>query len=285
MGRSLKITPTVTDRRDESLKMYFREVSSLSMITPAEERELTKRIKNGDEKAAQKLVEANLRFVISIAKQYQNRGIPLVDLIQYGNIGLIEATRRFDESKGFKFISYAVWWIRQSILKALFDHSKLIRLPISRSISISEVNKASERLRQIYDRDPSVYEISEEINMELNKVDSILSYNSKVLSLESSNNEDIGDLLNVIPNDDNISVDDDITNIELHKDIEYILSKLSNRESDIVRMRFGIGMHSMSYEEIAKRFGIGYERVRQILRDTLKYIKRRYKNKLKEYHE
>ena len=168
--KSFKITPSITDRQDTSLGLYFKDVSKLSMISPEEEIELTKKIKNGDEKAAEKLIKANLRFVISVAKQYQGKGLPLVDLIQEGNCGLIEASKKFDETRGFRFISYAVWWIRQSIMKAISDQCRTIRIPMSQVVCISKINKASEKFEQKHGRKPSPEELEQDTNIEVSKI-------------------------------------------------------------------------------------------------------------------
>ena len=206
--KSFKITPSITDRQDASLGLYFRDVSKLPMISPEEEIELTKKIKNGDERAAEKLIKANLRFVISVAKQYQGKGLPLVDLIQEGNCGLIEASKKFDETRGFRFISYAVWWIRQSIMKAISDQCRTIRVPMSQVVCISKINKASERFEQKHGRKPSPEELEQDTNIEVSKINSTLAYNNKAMSLDSPfSDDDVSCLLDVIPNDNAILAD------------------------------------------------------------------------------
>lgn len=281
--RSFKISQSITDRQDASLGAYFKDVSKLSMISPEEEVELTRRIKNGDYKAMEKLIKANLRFVISVAKQYQGKGLPLVDLIQEGNCGLIEASKKFDESRGFRFISYAVWWIRQSIMKAISDQCRTIRIPMSQVVCIGKINKASEKFEQENGRKPSPEELEECTNISIDKVNNVLSSNNKAVSLDSPfKDEDVSCLLDIVPNENATSADSSVSNEDLSSSIEYILSKLSYRERDIIRMSFGIGMDPMTNEEIANRFGIGCERVRQIQHNAIKHIRKKYSNQLKE---
>lgn len=281
--KSFKITPSITDRQDASLGLYFRDVSKLPMISPEEEIELTKKIKNGDERAAEKLIKANLRFVISVAKQYQGKGLPLVDLIQEGNCGLIEASKKFDETRGFRFISYAVWWIRQSIMKAISDQCRTIRVPMSQVVCISKINKASEKFEQKYGRKPSPEELEQDTNIEVSKINSTLAYNNKAMSLDSPfSDDDVSCLLDVIPNDNATPADTSTNKEDLVNGIEHVLSKLSFRDRDVLRMSFGIGMQPMQNEEIANRFGIGAERVRQIQHGAIKSIRKNYLNELKD---
>lgn len=281
--KSFKITPSITDRQDASLGLYFKDVSKQPMISQEEEIRLTKEIKKGNNKAVKKLVNANLRFVISVAKQYQNKGLTLVDLIQEGNIGLIEAAKKFDETRGYRFISYAVWWIRQSIMKAISDQCRTIRLPMSQVVCVHKINKASEKFEQANGRKPSLAELEEETNINASKINSTLASSGRAVSLESPlKDEDASCLLEVIPNEestpaDSIALENDYTN-----SIEFVLSKLPYRDRDILRMSFGIGMHPMPNEEIANRFGIGSERVRQIQHSAINYIRKNYLNELKE---
>ena len=278
--KSLKITPSITDRQDASLGLYFRDISKQSMITQEEETELTRRIKNGDEEASKKLVEANLRFVISVAKQYQGKGLPLIDLIQEGNYGLIEASKRFDETRGFKFISYAVWWIRQSIIKALSDQCRTIRIPMNQVSYISKINKVLDKFEKEYERSPSIEEIKDETNINEDKILGILSYSGKTISLETPiKGEDTSCLIDILPND-TPSSDSSMCNEDVAKVINIILSTLSYRDRDVIRMSFGIGMEPMSNIEIANRFGIGGERVRQIIQSTISNIRKKYSNDL-----
>lgn len=281
--KSFKITQSITDRQDASLGLYFKDVSKQPMISQEEEIRLTKEIKKGNTKAIKKLVNANLRFVISVAKQYQNKGLTLVDLIQEGNIGLIEAAKKFDETRGFRFISYAVWWIRQSIMKAISEQCRTIRLPMSQVVYAHKINKASEKFEQVNGRKPSLAELEEETNINASKINSTLASSGRAVSLESPlKDEDASCLLDVIPNEestpaDSIALENDVTN-----SVEFILSKLSYRDRDVLRMSFGIGMHPMPNEEIANRFGIGSERVRQIQHSAINYIRKNYLNELKE---
>ena len=281
--KSFKITQSITDRKDASLGIYFRDVSKLSMITPEKEVELTKRIKLGDKAAANELVTANLRFVISVAKQYQNKGLDLVDLIQEGNIGMLEAAYKFDETRGYRFISYAVWWIRQSIMRAISEQCRTVRVPMSQIVNMSKINKMSEKFEQKNGRVPSMEEIEEETNLNKKKINMSLASTYRSVSLESPlRDEDVSCLLDVLPNDNSESTDTTALKSDLILEIERILSKLSYREQDVLRMSFGIGVQAMSNDEIANRFGIGGERVRQIQHSAINHIKNKYKNELSE---
>lgn len=281
--KSFKITQSITDRQDASLGLYFKDVSKQPMISPEEEIRLTKEIKKGNDKAVQELVNANLRFVISVAKQYQNKGLTLVDLIQEGNIGLIEAAKKFDETRGFRFISYAVWWIRQSIMKAISEQCRTIRVPMSQVVSISKINKVSDKFEQIHGRRPSPEEIEEEVDLDASKINTTLASNNRAISLDSPfKDEEASCLLDVIPNEDSTPADVDVSKNDIINGIESVLEKLPYRDRDIIRMSFGIGMHPMPNDEIANRFGIGGERVRQIQHSTLSYIKKNYSNELKD---
>ena len=281
--KSFKITQSITDRKDASLGIYFKDVSKLSMITPEKEIELTRRIKLGDKAAANELVTANLRFVISVAKQYQNKGLDLVDLIQEGNIGMLEAAYKFDETRGYRFISYAVWWIRQSIMRAISEQCRTVRVPMSQIVNMSKINKMSEKFEQKNGRVPSMEEIEEETNLNRKKINMSLASTYRSVSLESPlRDEDVSCLLDVLPNDNSESTDTTTLKSDLIIGIERILSKLSYREQDVLRMSFGIGVQAMSNDEIANRFGIGGERVRQIQHSAINHIKNKYKNELSE---
>lgn len=281
--KSFKITQSITDRKDASLGIYFKDVSKLSMITPEKEVELTKRIKLGDKAAANELVTANLRFVISVAKQYQNKGLDLVDLIQEGNIGMLEAAYKFDETRGYRFISYAVWWIRQSIMRAISEQCRTVRVPMSQIVNMSKINKMSEKFEQKNGRTPSMEEIEEETNLNRKKINMSLSSTYRSVSLESPlRDEDVSCLLDVLPNDNSESTDTTALKSDLIIEIEHILSKLSYREQDVLRMSFGIGVQAMSNDEIANRFGIGGERIRQIQHSAINHIRNKYKNELSE---
>ena len=277
--KSFKITQAITDRKDASLGIYFKDVSKLSMISPEKEIELTKRIKLGDRAAASELVTANLRFVISVAKKYQNKGLDLVDLIQEGNIGMLKAAYKFDETKGYRFISYAVWWIRQAIMRAISEQCRTVRVPMSQIVNMSKINKMSEKFEQKNGRVPSMEEIEEETSLDRKKINMSLASTYRSVSLESPlRDEDVSCLLDVLPNNNSESADSTTLKSDLVVGIEHILSKLSYREQDILRMSFGIGVQAMSNDEIANRFGIGSERVRQIQNKTIKYMKNKYKN-------
>lgn len=281
--RSFKISQSITDRQDASLNYYFKDVSRQPMISQEEEIELTKKIKEGDETAVKKLVEANLRFVISVAKQYQNKGLALVDLIQEGNLGLLEATRKFDETRGFRFISYAVWWIRQAIIKALSDQCRTIRVPANQVACMNKINKVIEQFEQQHGRKPSTGELEELTNIDYDSICLTMSAMNRSVSLESPiKDEDASCLLDIIPNDGAVSTDTEVSKNDLSNEIERILSKLSYRDRDILRMSFGIGMNPMTNEEIARRFGIGSERVRQIQHSALKHIRNKYTKELKD---
>lgn len=279
--KNFKITQSITDRQDASLGMFFRDISKIPLATPEEEIELSKRIKNGDTAAINRLVEANLRFVISVAKKYQNKGIPLVDLIQAGNLGILEAAKRWDESRGFKFISYAVWWIRQSIIQTISSECRTIRVPMNQIDYMNKIGKASEKLEQELGRNPSVEEISTEVNLSSNKVNLTLSSINKSLSLDMPfKDEEVNCLLDVIPG--SIVTDNNIIQESVSQEIDTVLLKLSNRESDVLRMSFGLGMEPMVLEEIAGRFGLGTERIRQIQNEAIDKIRLNYSDILRE---
>ena len=253
------------------------------MIDINKEIELSRRVKKGDMKAADELVKANLRFVISVAKQYQNKGLPLVDLIQEGCIGVIEASRRYDESKGFRFISYAVWWIRQAIIHAISDQCRTVRVPMSQVVYMNKISKATEKFEQEYGRKPLPEEIESETNLTSDKISFTLSSSSRSVSLESPfKDEEAGCLLDVIPNSNSEDTDKTLIQDSISQELEDVLDKLSFRERDILRMSFGLGMMPMQNEEIASRFGIGCERVRQIQHEAIDKIKSNYSYLLKD---
>lgn len=280
--RSFKITQSITDRQDASLGMFFKEVSRIPMASTEEEIELSKRIKDGDIAATNRLVEANLRFVISVAKQYQNKGLPLVDLIQAGNEGCIEAAKRWDESRGFKFISYAVWWIRQSIIQAISSECRTVRVPMNQIVHMNKINKATDKLEQELGRTPSVEEISNETDISSDKINLTLSSINKSLSLDTPfKDEEAGCLLDILPNENSAYADENVVKESISQEIDLVLSKLSNREGDVLRMSFGLGMLPMTLEEISERFGIGAERVRQIQHEAIAKIKEKYSDLLR----
>ena len=281
--KSFKITQSITDRQDASLGIFFKEVSKIPMLDINEEIELSRRVKEGDRSAANKLVEANLRFVISVAKQYQNKGLPLVDLIQCGAEGALEAALRYDESKGFRFISYAVWWIRQAIMHAISDQCRTVRIPMSQVVCMNKINRASEKFEQEHYRKPSVEELESETNLDTSKINLTLSSINKAVSLDTPfKDEDAGCLLDIIPNDEVEETDQSSLQESVSKEIEEVLSKLSFRDRDIIRMSFGLGMNPMQNEEIAARFGIGCERVRQIQHEAIDKIRTNYSDILRE---
>lgn len=280
--RSFKITQSITDRQDASLGMFFKEVSRIPMASAEEEIELSKRIKDGDIAAIHRLVEANLRFVISVAKQYQNKGLPLVDLIQSGCEGIIEASKRWDESRGFKFISYAVWWIRQSIIQAISSECRTVRVPMNQIVHMNKINKATDKLEQELGRTPSVEEISSETDITSDKINLTLSSINKSLSLDTPfKDEEAGCLLDILPNENSAYADENVVRESISQEIDLVLSKLSNREGDVLRMSFGLGMLPMTLEEISERFGIGAERVRQIQHEAIAKIKEKYSDLLR----
>lgn len=281
--KHFKITQSITDRKDASLGIYFKDVSKIPRITPEKEIELTKRIKSGDNSAVNELVIANLRFVISVAKQYQNKGLDLVDLIQEGSCGIIEAAKKFDETRGYRFISYAVWWIRQAIMRAISEQCRTVRVPINQIVNLSKITKMSEKFEQKNGRTPSVNEIEDETELDRNKINMSLASTYRSISLESPvRDEDTSCLLDIIPNNNSESVDKSLEENDLKFGIEHVLSKLPYREQDILRMSFGIGVQNMTNDEIANRFGIGSERVRQIQHMAIKHIKNKFKNELLE---
>lgn len=281
--KSFKITQSITERQDASLGMYFKDVSKQPLIDINEEIALTKKIKEGDKAAVDALVKANLRFVISVAKQYQNKGLDLVDLVQEGNIGLIEAAKRYDETRGFRFISYAVWWIRQSIMHAISDQCRTVRIPMSQVVYMNKINKATAKFEQEHGRKPSPEEIEEETNLSYDKISFTLSSSSRAVSLETPfKDEEAGCLLDVLPNENCEDTDRQLVQSSVSQELEDVLNKLSFRERDILKMAFGLGMTPMQNEEIASRFGIGCERVRQIQHEAIDEIKTNYRHLLKE---
>lgn len=280
--RSFKITQSITDRQDASLGMYFKDVSKQPRISVEEETELARRIKEGDQSASDKLVRANLRFVISVAKQYQNKGLPLVDLIQAGNEGLIEASTRWDETRGFKFISYAVWWIRQSIIRAISEQCRTVRVPMNQIVYMNKINKITEKFEQENERKPSIEELESETGIPADKISLNMSSISKTLSLDTPfKDEEVGCLLDVMSNENSPDADNIVMGESISKELEIVLSSLSYREGDILRMIFGLGMSPMTMEEIASRFGVGAERVRQIQHEALGKIRDNYSDVLR----
>ena len=279
--RQLKITKSITNRESASLDKYLQEIGREELVTPDEEVELAQRIRKGDQEALEKLTRANLRFVVSVAKQYQNQGLSLPDLINEGNLGLIKAAEKFDETRGFKFISYAVWWIRQSILQALAEQSRIVRLPLNQVGSLNKINKALTRFEQENERQPTNEELSEMIDVPKDKISDTLRVGSRHVSVDAPfvEGEDHS-LLDVIPNDDSPSADRGLVNESLNTEIERALSTLTDREREIIKSFFGIGCQEMTLEEIGERFGLTRERVRQIKEKAIRRLKSPSRSKL-----
>ncbi len=280
--RQLKITRQVTNRDTPSLDKYLHEIGKVGLISADEEVELARRIRQGDQVALTKLVNANLRFVVSVSKQYQNQGLSLPDLINEGNLGLIKAALRFDETRGFKFISYAVWWIRQSILQALAEQARIVRLPLNKIGSINKINKTFARLEQEYEREPTVDEIASNLEIGIKEVKEYLKSTGRHISMDAPlNSEDEGDMYDVFSSNDDELPDRELISKSLRMEIERILTTLSPREADIVRLYFGLnGKHAFSLEEIGEEFGLTRERVRQIKEKAIRRLKHTSKSKL-----
>lgn len=275
--RQLKISQQITKRESKSLEKYLQDVSKEEMITAEEEVELAIKIQSGDERALNRLVRANLRFVISVAKQYQNTGLTLEDLINEGNLGLIEAAKRYDHTKGFKFISYAVWWIRQSILKAAADNSRTIRLPHNRLGEIQKISKASNEFEQKNERTPTADELSDLTEMDVSKVEMSLKMSKKQVSIDApmSNDDDNNSLVSVLENSDTPDPTDNLLQESLSQDLERTLSYLKGMEAEVIRLFYGLGGTSeMTLEEIGNTFGLTRERIRQIKERGLRRLRR-----------
>src|SRR3982750_3779533 len=265
--RQLKIATQITNRDSQAVEKYLQEISKISMITPEEETTLAQRIKMGDQRALDKLVQANLRFVVSVAKQYQHQGLSLSDLINEGNLGLIKAAQRFDETKGFKFISYAVWWIRQSILQALAEQARILRLPLNKVGLTNRIQKAFSQLEQEFEREPSAEELAELLNMDLEEVTSTLGINARHVSVDSPLSEgEESSLLDVLENHNAEKTDAALEHHQsLKLEIERSLQTLTERQKEVVCYFFGLGVdHPLSLEDIGERFNLTRERVRQI---------------------
>lgn len=276
--RQLKITNSITNRDSATLEKYFNEVSKVELLTADEEVHLAKRIKQGDDLALEKLVKANLRFVVSVAKQYQHSKVPLNDLINEGNLGLIKAAKMFDETKGFKFISYAVWWIRQSIMQALDSHSRMVRIPSNRINSLSKIYRAETAMEQQFERQPTEEELADFLGVDTSEIKNTNAAHFKQSSLDAPFAEgESGSLLDVLDNPDASSADSDlITHDSLLTELERLLSFLTEREREIIKMHFGIGCeYSQSLEDIADTLGLTRERIRQIKETALKKLRSR----------
>jgi RNA polymerase primary sigma factor len=272
--RQLKITKQVTNRDTPSLDKYLQEIGRVDLISPEEEVDLARRIKNGDDDALRKLIKANLRFVVSVAKQYQNQGMTLPDLINEGNLGLMKAAQRFDETRGFKFISYAVWWIRQAILQGLAEQARIVRLPVNKIGSINRINRAYARLEQEFEREPNSQEIAEILEMVPEEVKEALKTNSRTLSMDAPiSGEDDNTMYDVLQSNETPSPDKNLINESLAYEIERALSTLSSRESKVLKLYFGLGMkHPYTLEEIGEELNLTRERVRQIKEKAIKRI-------------
>jgi RNA polymerase primary sigma factor len=279
--RQLKITKSITNRESASLDKYLQEIGREDLITVEEEVELAQAIRRGDRAALEKLTRANLRFVVSVAKQYQNQGLSLPDLINEGNLGLIKAAEKFDETRGFKFISYAVWWIRQSILQALAEQSRIVRLPLNQVGSLNKITKAFSKFEQEHERRPSPEELAEELDIPVDKISDTLKVSGRHISVDAPfvEGED-NSLLDVLVNDDAPIADRTLMNESLSREIERTLSTLSDRERDIIKMFFGIGSQEMTLEEIGDKFGLTRERVRQIKEKAIRRLRTSNKNDL-----
>ena len=272
--RQLKITQSITNRESTALEKYLQDISHEGLVSVEEEIELARKIKKGDVKALEKLTKANLRFVVSVAKQYQNQGLSLPDLINEGNLGLIKAAKKYDETRGFKFISYAVWWIRQSIMQAISEQSRIVRVPIDQMGVIHKMRKVVQQFEQEYQRLPSIDEIAEQIDLPKEKIVEIMSMITKKISMDApiSTNDD-GNLLDVLPNKNSPSADEDLLEEGLKKEIERLLVSLSEREQIILRGYFGINQREMSLEEIGEQTGLTRERVRQLKEKAIKRLR------------
>ncbi|GGH76799.1 MAG: sigma-70 family RNA polymerase sigma factor [Bacteroidetes bacterium] len=280
--RQLKITKQVTNRETASLDKYLQEIGKVELITAEEEVELAQRIKAGDQIALEKLTKANLRFVVSVAKQYQNQGLTLPDLINEGNLGLIKAAQRFDETRGFKFISYAVWWIRQSILQALAEQSRIVRLPLNKIGSINKINKAYAQLEQEHERAPSAAEIAEMLEMGESDVKESMRNSGRHVSMDAPlvEGED-SNLYDVLNSSDSPNPDEDLMHDSLRTEIERSLATLTPREGDVIRLYFGLnGQHPMTLEEIGEKFDLTRERVRQIKEKAIRRLKHTSRSKI-----
>ena len=284
--RQLKITKQVTNRETASLDKYLQEIGKVDLITADEEVELAQRIKAGDQIALEKLTKANLRFVVSVAKQYQNQGLTLPDLINEGNLGLIKAAQRFDETRGFKFISYAVWWIRQSILQALAEQSRIVRLPLNKIGSINKINKTFAFLEQSHERPPSAEEIAKELDMTISDVKESMKNSGRHVSMDAPlvEGED-SNLYDVLRSGESPNPDKDLLHESLRTEIERALETLTPREADVIRLYFGLGnQHPMTLEEIGETFDLTRERVRQIKEKAIRRLKHTSRSKkLKTY--
>jgi RNA polymerase primary sigma factor len=286
--RQLKITKQVTNRETASLDKYLQEIGRVDLITADEEVELARRIRNGDRAALERLTKANLRFVVSVSKQYQNQGLSLPDLINEGNLGLIKAAERFDETRGFKFISYAVWWIRQSILQALAEQARIVRLPLNKIGTINRINRAYSELEQKFERPPSAEELAELLECSAEEIKQSLAHSGRYVSMDAplvDGDESSSSMYDVLLHDTLASPDKDLVVESLRSDIERSLCTLTPREADVVRLYYGLnGKHALTLEEIGERFDLTRERVRQIKEKAIRRLKHTSRSRmLKSY--
>ena len=279
--RQLKITKSITNRESEALEKYLVEIGKEELLSAEEEVELAQRIRKGDRKALERLTRSNLRFVVSVAKQYQNQGLSLSDLINEGNLGLIKAAEKFDETRGFKFISYAVWWIRQSILQAIAEQSRIVRLPLNQVGSINKINRMLSKFEQENERRPSIEEISEHIDLPEDKIDEAMHVTGRQISVDAPfvEGED-NSLLDILVNDDAPMADRQLVMESLQSEIANALQMLSERERNIITAFYGIGQSEMTLEEIGNKFGLTRERVRQIKEKAIRRLRSNTKNKI-----
>jgi RNA polymerase primary sigma factor len=284
--RQLKISKQITNRESQSLDKYLQEIGKVDLLTPDEEVELAKRIREGDQMALEKLTKANLRFVVSVAKQYQNQGLSLGDLINEGNLGLIKAAQRFDETRGFKFISYAVWWIRQSILQALAEQSRIVRLPLNRVGSLNKISKTFSELEQKFEREPSPDELAEVLEVNVSEVVDTMKISGRHVSMDAPFVQgEENSLLDVLENDTEETPDSGLMTDSLRREVQRALSTLTQREADVITLYFGLnGEHSMTLEEIGEKFNLTRERVRQIKEKAIRRLRHTSRSKaLKPY--
>jgi RNA polymerase primary sigma factor len=279
--RQLKITKSITNRESESLEKYLQEIGREELLSSDEEVELAQRIRKGDRKALDRLTKANLRFVVSVAKQYQNQGMSLPDLINEGNLGLIKAAEKFDETRGFKFISYAVWWIRQSILQAIAEQSRIVRLPLNQVGSVNKINRMLNKFEQENERRPSVDEIAEQTDLPQEKVDEAMLVNTRHVSVDAPfvDGED-NSLLDVLINDDAPMADRQLVIESLRSEISNVLKTLNERERCVIKAFYGIGEPEMTLEEIGNKYGLTRERVRQIKEKAIRRLRNNTKNQM-----
>ena len=279
--RQLKITKSITNRKEPSLNRYLQEIGSEPPLTIEEEIDLAQRIRRGDRRALDKLTKANLRFVVSVAKQYQNQGLSLSDLINEGNMGLIKAAEKFDETRGFKFISYAVWWIRQSILQAIAEKSKMIKLPLNQVGTVNKISHASSRFEQQFERRPSLNEIADTLDLPEEKIEEAINASGRAVSVDAPLSDNEGNsLIDVIPNDSIPDTDEEMLMESLREEISRALNFLDDRERVVIESYFGIGQPELTLEEIAHKCGLTRERVRQIREKAIRKLRNNTKNKL-----